>query len=276
MIRTLINTTSTEFILEDLLGKLVQANESFDGLLGGENLLKNSASVAAKLLDGSLILNDGNKNYYGMDAVTFIVNGVQRLTTSDGKPIVTTTDRPKGTTSQLIGCGDDIVNNIIGAGDAFVLQQAPSDTQTTYVDMKYCAPIWIRGGAVRYVDAQLGTHVNLYAVAPAGVPYPCPNGDGTLDLVNGQFVANTNGTGKFKVNATNEVIFDRYFNKKLILGNDIDEILLADPHYLVPPYFMRFELVVPTGNSVDINKVCKVVASQIIYRDKTLTQEIIS
>lgn len=82
------------------------------------------------------------------------------------------------------------------------------------------------------------------------------------------------GTGKFNINLSNEVIFDRFFSKKLILGNDIDEILLADPHYLVPPYFMRLELVAPTGLSVDINKVCKVVTTQIIYREKTLTSEI--
>lgn len=277
MIRILTNLTNSEFTLDDFLGKLVQVGESFDGIINGSDIiLKSSGAVIAKLIDGSLKLNDGSQDYYGMDAVTIIMTGsVKRPTTADGKPIITTTDRPKGTLSQLIGCGDDLVNNIIGAGDVFVLQQSPSDTQTTYVDMKYCTPIWIRGGSIRYLDAQLGTHVNLYAVAPAGVPYPCYNENGTLDYINGQFVPNTTGTGKFNINTTNEVIFDRYFNKKLILGNDIDEIMLADPHYLVPPYFMRLELVVPTGLSVDINKVCRVVATQVIYREKTLTNEMV-
>lgn len=278
MIRILTNLTDHEFTLDDFLGKLVQIGESFDALIGGEDILKNSASIVNKLLDNSLKLNDGSQDWYGMDAINIIIaSEIPPVTTSDGKPIVATRDRPEGTFSQMVGCGDDIETGEIGAGPEFILQLAPSDTNTVYVDMQYCTNVWIRGGSIRYKDAQFGTHINLYAVAPAGVPYPTYNNDGSLDydIVSKVFVPNVNNTGKFKINMTNDVIFDRFFSKKMLLGDDIDDIMLSDPHHMIVPYYMRMELVVPTGEDIDLNKVCKVVATQIIYREKTLTNEIV-
>lgn len=277
-VRTLINTTNTSFVLNDLLGKLVEPYETFDGYFAGETILKRSADVASRLLDGSLKLNDGSQDVYGMNAVNLIISGeIPRITTRDGKPIVAMSDRPQGTLSQMVGCGDDIENSIIGAGTNFILQMAPSENTSVFVDTRYCTNVWIRGGTVRYTDAQLGTHINLYAVAPPGAAYPCPNNDGTLDFdySTNTFIPNTNNTGKYKINNDNAVIFDRFFTKKMILGDGVDDIMLSDPHHLITPYYLRLELIVPIGAGVDPNKVCKVVATQIIYREKTLTNEIV-
>lgn len=278
MIRLLTNLTNAEFTLDDFLGKLVQVNETFDGLTGGESLIKKSASIVVKLLDGSLKLNDGSQDWYGMDAVNIIQIGeIPPATTSDGKPIVAMRDRPDGTFSQMTGCSDDIENGIIGEGDEFILEMAPTANTSVYVDMKYHTNVWIRGGSIRYIDAQLGSYVNLYAIAPAGTPYPTYNNDGSLDYdpALSMFVPNLTNTGKFKINLLNDVIFDRFFSKKMILGNGLDEIMLTDPHHLIVPYFLRLELVVPVRSGNDPNKVCKLVATQIIYREKTLTNEIV-
>lgn len=277
-IRTLINLTDTSFVLTDFFGKLVEPYESFTANNTGDYALQHSNDVAARLLDGSLKLNNGANDYYGIEAISIILDGdLPKQFTPDGKLIVATAniDRPPGTSAQLLGCGDNLVTGEIGAGPEYIISMTPSEGTSAHFDIRYTSDIWLRGGTLKYTGAQIGTYVNLYVIAPAQCPYPAYNGDGVLDWIDEQWVPNTTNTGKYKINMTQDVCFDRYFTKKMLLGDGLDELILTEPHKVWFPYYMRLELVLPTGPNIDVNQRCSLALTMMIFRSLTISDILI-
>lgn len=262
-IRNIHNISGEVIVLPDFRGKEVALDETFDGLSFGESVLKDSASLAVAFLEGKLSLSDGAAVYLGQKALDCI-KGYDTQVTSDGKRILTSSDRPKDTYRCFSGRGDDVATGKIGLGSDLIFETAPGTTQS--VDVRFVTNVFVKDGNVLFQAAELGTFLDVDVYCPAGIPFPHPTKQGTLDLVNGSFVPNGSGTGEYMVSPTETKLF-RFLNHFHILGpQGIADINSPEPFQLFAPYFLRFTLSVPP-TAVGPCKACVTVG---MYRSRTL------
>ena len=169
--------------------------ESIDGLMFGPNALLSSNCVLSNFINGNLLLSDGRVSYSGLQAVD-VLRGAATT-----RPIEV--DQPSNTNLCYIGAGDDLVNNVIGGGQAFTFSVAPSSSQV--IDAFFLTSIYIEKCSVYYGQAALGSYLSVQEIVPANVVYPA-QGNGNVDLVNGVKVPNTTNTGLYWVFNTPTVL----------------------------------------------------------------------
>lgn len=258
MIRTLTNKTNTALVLTDFNGVAVDEQQAIDGLMFGQERLQNSVDVAKYLLSGELTLSDGTTTYVGLEALDLIRYGT---TTKDGKMMVLTSDRPSDMYRHFTGCGDDIAGSLIGEGDCLVFQVPAGQSVVKYI--QFLEDVQIKDGVANYAGAQLGSSLSVEVVAPPNIPYPVP-GNGSLDLVDGAFVPNSSGTGKFST-STDEKVFARYVNKLNLLGSNVQDVSSPEPFTLSKAYKLK-STVTNTG-AVDLSLAITIG----LYRKATVT-----
>lgn len=262
-IRNLINVSANTIPLTDFNGVNVASGETINGLMFGEDILRNSESVHAALLVGDLKLNDGFIDYLGQSAVD-LLRGYAAQLTKDGKPIYTSSDRPKDYYRCFSGKSDDIVGNHIGTGTELRLVVNPGATAS--VDCKFVDTVYIRDGFVSYLDAGFDSHLTVDVICPANTPFPSPTHTGTLDLVGTQWVANTTATGAY-MTAPVEVTLFRFINTMPLVGGEGKvDMQSPEPFTLNYPYFLRFILTSDTNNSTPVRAAVCVG----MFRKKTL------
>lgn len=253
MVRILKNISQAEVILSDFKGVTLQPNETYDGLAFGETPLITSESIATALVNGNLSISDGTQELTGMQAI-WLIQGTSPQYTKDGKKIITTSDRPKDHFRNYTGCGDDMTNLIRGEGELLNFSVGPQSTYT--VDVKFLDDVYIKDGMMDYLDADLGCHLCVHVMAPIGVPYPVFNKTGTLDFNGVSFVPNVNNTGDYKVNNSQEVVFNKFLNKLGFVGpNGKKFITSSEPVLLYKPYFLRFIVTNPSITKTVISSV---------------------
>lgn len=264
-IRILKNISAETLTLTDFRGKVVEPNETFDGLAGSEQDLRESTSIAMNLLAGKLSLNDGFVDYFGLEAVQIIQNTAEQVT-KDGKRIVTASDRPKDYYRHFTGKGDDVVSVPKRIGEGPSIHLIAEAGQSATIDIKFADDVYIRDGEIRYLNAGFDSHLTCEVVCPAGVPFPSPTKTGTLDLVNGSFVPNNSGTGAF-MTAPIEVKLFRFINGMHLVGSDNGNAINSpEPFLLNYPYFLRFTL----EADPDITGNLKAAVTIGMFRKKTL------
>ena len=259
MIRNLVNISGELLVLDDFKGKVVAIEESFDGLAFGEPALRDSESIAKAILEGKLIVNDGTVEYEGLSAIALIM-GVATQFTVDGKPITTSSDRPKDTYRCFTGRGD---NSQRGQGQDLLFDVAPGSSVA--IDVKFLDNVFIKDGTILYQNAVLGTYLDIEVIAAPNIPFPHPTNQGTLDLVDNAFVANVTNTGKY-MTAPIEVKLFRFLNHMHLLGDDQQSVHSPESFQLFSLYTLRFTLTHPvtaTGNA-------KAAVTMGMYRAKTL------
>ncbi len=262
-IRLLTNVSGSEIVLADMNGLAIPAGDTVNGLVFSESILMGSSDVLHALLNGTLSLNDGSASYTGMEAVD-VLKGLTTQYTKDGKQIFTASDRPKDHYRHFTGRGDDVALGKIGQGERIHLIAEPGQTAT--LDVKFVDDVYIRDGKIRYLNAGFDSHLNIDVVCPPGVPFPAPNGNGTLDRVGGQFVPNANGTGTY-MTAPVEVVLFRFLNEFHLVGSEeIDEIDSPEPFMLYAPYFLKVSI----GADPEITGPLKAAITIGMYRKKTV------
>ena len=238
MIRTLKNISGSSLVLTDFRGTAIDTDETIDGLQFGETALRESASVLQHCIAGELEVGDGQLTYTGTSAVALIMGFAEQLT-KDGKRIFTPSDRPKDHFRYYSSQGDDLQNQIRGQGDSLLFQLQPNETVSK--DIKFIDDVYVRDGAMDYVDAEYGSWMSAQIMAPAGVPYPVFNKTGTLDYNGSAFVPNANGTGDYKINMTEDVAFNTFVNHMLFMQpNGEKTINSPEPVLMYKPYYLRF------------------------------------
>lgn len=259
MIRNLVNISGEVLVLDDFKGKVVGVLETFDGLAFGESTLRESESVAMALLSGKLVVNDGSLEYLGLNAIALIM-GVATQFTVDGKPITTSSDRPKDTYRCFTGRGDNAQR---GQGDDLLFDVTPGSSQS--IDVKFLDNVFIKDGVIQYKNAVLGTHLDIEVIALPGVPFPHPTHQGTLDLVDNAFVANVTNTGKY-MTAPIEVKLFRFLNHMHLLGDNKQSVHSTESFQLFSLYTLRFTLTHP----ITATENAKAAVTMGMYRAKTL------
>lgn len=263
--RILTNISQVVLTLTDFRGKVVEPGEQFDGLSSTEQDLRESASIAAELLNGNLVLSDGHMEYTGLAAIQ-VIQGVSEQVTKDGKRIVTASDRPKDFYRHFTGNGDDVDSTPkkIGLGPHIHLIAEPGATTT--LDVKFVDDVYIRDGEIRYLNAGFDSHLTIEVFCPPNVPFPHPTKQGTLDLVNGSFVPNLTNTGAFTT-APVEVKLFRFINDMHLVGDDnLNSINSPEPFLLNYPYFLRYTM----SADPDITGPLKAAVTMGMFRKKTV------
>jgi len=249
MTRLLKNITLSTVVLPDFQGISVDAGEIIDGLQFGEQALRDSTSVAMSLLDGTLSVSDGFTTFLGNDALN-LVKGIASQTTRDGKPIYTMSDRPKNTFRYLTSRSDDLVNNKVGEGSSLLFDVAPGVIQP--IDMVFLEDIYIKDGYAQYGGSTSNNSwLSVVIVAPAGLPFPAPAGNGNYDNIGGTWTPNTSGTGAFFIVAT-ETVINRFANH-LPLSTFAHEANIegAEPSLIPAGYILR--ILVDNGSDSTTN-----------------------
>ena len=241
MIRMLINNTDENFTINDMHGLVIEANSSVNGLVFDESTLLNSADVIYALLSGYISLSDGVQTYEKMDAVN-VLKGLSTQFTKDGKQITTASDRPAGFYRHFTGNGDDVTSNPRRIGEGPAIHLIAEAGQSAVMDVRFVDDVYIRDGEIRYLNAGFDSHLSIEVFCPPNIPFPSPDNTGTLDIVNGSFTPNLNGTGAYRT-APVEVKLFRFINAMHLVGADsVNSINSPEPFMLNNPYFLRFTL----------------------------------
>jgi len=115
----------------------------------------------------------------------------------EGKQVVISTSRPKGTHTCFMMRDDDITNQKIGQGRFIDWDFSNSDDITTSeigspipsgykrkrIVLKFLDPIWLKEGAIYFFNVPKGAYVDYYVVCPAGEIYL--KNDGTPAVASG-------------------------------------------------------------------------------------------
>lgn len=257
------NISESQIILTDFHGVTLEANEIFDGLAFGDQDLRDSKSIHTALLNGTLSISDGINEYQGLLGIDYI-RGTSSQVTRDGKPIVTTSDRPRNTYRYVTSCGDDMVLHKVGEGTRAHLDIPPGETH--HIDLQFLEDIYIKDGYCNYSSTSDISWLNVYVVCPAGIPFPAPSNNGNYDNINGTWTANTNNTGKYFILPIEMKLF-RFVNKMPLPSfNNFAEVEAAEPSLMPTPYILRFE--VYNGNDATSNMHCHIHTGT--YRATTL------
>jgi len=263
MIRNLTNTIQEIQTLQDFYRKEVGIGETFDGLAFGETVLRDSVSIQLALLQGSLSLSDGNKEFVGQAAVD-LLRGYTTQVTKDGKPITTVSDRPKDSYRHFTGRGDDLEAGTIGTGPMIHMIAGPGEQAV--VDAHFIDDVYVRDGEISYLNAGFDSHLNIEVICPPNVPFPHPTNQGTLDLTITGFVPNTTNTGAY-VTAPVEVKLFRFLNAFHLVGSEATKAISSpEPFMLNTPYFLRYTLNVDP----EITGVLKAAVTMGMFRKKTV------
>lgn len=226
-------------VLPDFLSITVQPQESID-ISGYQKFqIQNSIDLVSALIEQRLILNDGLTDISSTEAVS-IVRGVLpiRSTTPDGKIYTVNSARPLDAYYYVTGSGDDVINQIVGEGEALTYDIAPG--QTVSVDAAFTEDVMFLGGMCNYDNAEAGCWLKGEIIAPPYHPFIALDGDGNMDRMgDGTFVPNTNGTGKWQIYPVEMVAF-RFINRMPMAGNNRGiKVVGPEPSTLCKDYIVR-------------------------------------
>lgn len=238
-IRNLTNVSDSDVTLNDLNGLTIAAHETVDGLMFGETALKNSADVLDALLQGLLTVSDGTLIYEKQRGVDLIKDTVFQYT-KDGKRIYTTSDRPQDHYRYFTTCGDDLANQMRGQGECLEYEVLPGQEQS--IDIQFIDDVYLKDGSMIYHDAEMGSRLRVEIWVPAGQPYPS-KGDGNFDFVNGNWVPNNSGTGKYWIQNT-ETKVHRFINHMSLfgMGRQYEKIDTAEPNFIPKGWIVRLTI----------------------------------
>ncbi len=238
MIRTLKNISTGTLVLSDFHGLELAVNETTDGLQFGENELRNSIAIAHACLHNEMTISDGLNTFTGMPALDFI-RGTSNQVTPDGKPLVTSSDRPKDTFRYYTSYGDNFTTGKIGEGNQ-LLFNVTANSQAS-VDVAFIEDVWVKDGTVHYSGvSDSHSELDVDIVVPAGIPFPAPgNNTGNYDFDGTNWIPNANNTGMYFILAT-ETTIARYINGyPLTPGGWHGDITAPEPQKLPSPYIVR-------------------------------------
>lgn len=240
MIRNIVNISANSVTLADFNGVTLSSGESIDGLMFGEEALRTSNSVMVELLAGTIAINDGIQTYYDGQSIN-LIRGLPTRVSLSGAAITTASDRPEGCKISFTSCGDDIVNNIDNGGNQLLFNVPAGETQT--IDVFYNRDMYIKQGEIYYINAELGSYVDVKIVVPAGLPFPAPANNGNFDLVNTTWTPNANNTGKFFITNV-ETLLITYVHKYPLLsvGQGRGSICSPEPDLLPTGYGLRLNV----------------------------------
>lgn len=230
------NVTTQNLTLDDFYGKIVLPGEQF--LAEDIAALRSSTAVALALLDRKLQIYNGSITVSGIEALN-ILHSASAQVTKDGKSIITASDRPKDTFRYFSGRGDDIINNKVGFGDELLF--SVNAGQTVSKDIKFNKDVYIKDGCILFENAALGSFLTIEAICPPNTPFPSLTKTGTLDLVNGSFVPNNEGTGAF-MTVPIEIVLNRFINRMYLLGSGKLEVTSPESFMLNSLYYLRYTL----------------------------------
>lgn len=236
MIRQLKNISAYSLHLTDFQGTTLDVGSSIDGLMFGTDTLRNSASVASALLASELSISDGFTEYFKTEAVD-LIRGSASQVTRDGKPIITTSDRPKDHLWYLTSVSDNMQTGKIGEGRELKFSVAAGATAS--IDMQFTDSIYIKEGTCNYLSSSNDSYLNVSVVCPAGIPMPAKDNNGNYDLVEGTWTPNGTHTGAYFILAQ-ETIIQRFVNK-LPLPSFLNSTGVSAPEsdLLPSPYILR-------------------------------------
>ena len=262
MIRTLKNISGETIVLTDFQGISIAPNESIDGTQFGVNVLRESIDVNHNLLHGHLSCNDGFITSTGLQALNVIREAATQMT-SDGKQIITASDRPANNYRYYTSRGDNMTTGKIGEGPHMTFWVPPGEMQS--VDVQFVQDCYAKDGQAHYYGVEDHCHVEVQIICPAGVPFPAPTGNGNYDLVGTTWTPNITNTGKYYILGTETPVF-RFVNMyPLMKDAHLAYIESAEPQFLPTPYIIR--TTVHNTNTTNHIRVCFVFG---MYRPVTI------
>jgi hypothetical protein len=148
---------------------------------------------------------------------------------ADGRPIVRADTRPLGTQTYFTTAGDDIANQILGAGNEMVWDFTNDDDlydpnefenprpvvsgmKAKFIDLYFIHNVYMKDGAVYFFDAPWGAYCEMYIMVPSGTYYPHP--DGPIPAA----ALGLSGEGKYAY-STKRVFYATYVQKHHMYGD---------------------------------------------------------
>lgn len=256
-----VNVTGADIVLHDLKGLVLVAGEETNLLQFGTDEYKTSNQLISEISLEHVEVFNGQHRVTGIEGVDFIRVGNKQLT-RDGKEISVSSDRPRDHYRFFTGYDDNLTTGKIGGGKPLLFNVLPNASQSLLLD--FVDDIYLRDGIVYVHDSTPDSECTLCiaVVAPAGIPFPSPTKTGTLDLVNGAFVPNGDGTGAY-MTAPVEVALHRLLNKMWL--HEFDNAISTPEPMLLPRIYKVKATII--NNSDVAMKACLTMG---LYRKNTV------
>lgn len=183
----------------------------------------------------------------------------------DGTPKLYVSSRQENSKIYYTSRFDDHVTNTRGTGKEMMFRNTDANKQMV-IEGKFIDDVYLKDGYLMWEDAAVGDNVSMEIILPANQPMPKAQRDGNYDLVDGEMVENTTGTGGYIMYPI-DIVVERFVNKVLILGTNTTGFIMtsSDTALMNSIFKMRFTLNSPTGN-VNLN----VIISMETYREVTV------
>ena len=184
---------------------------------------------------------------------------------SDGTPKLYVSSRQENSRLYYTSRFDDVENGQRGKGELMLIRN--TEGLTEYIlEGQFIDDIYLKDGYILWENAVVGDTLTMEVILPANTPMPRPQRDGNYDIVDNQFVENTDGTGAYILYPI-DVVVERYVNDILVLGtNTVGYVMESSDTALLPNIFkLRITMKSPTGNVNLVVAVCME-----IYRTKSI------
>jgi hypothetical protein len=160
----------------------------------------------------------------------------------DGTPKTYNTSRQGETYLYITGSGDDLENNIRGAGPALKLN-GPGELSIGFLD-----DIYLKDGFLFWSNAIEGDTIGVDIILPANTLFPNPTNTGNYDYINGEVIENNNNTGEYMMYPI-DITLNRFINKFEVVGtNEIGLVIESSDTALIPSQ-LRMKIVLESLSS---------------------------
>ena len=181
------NTTGSTLVIQITGNKTIDIGASSSvNLLEtfGRSELFNSTNLINLIKDGSVIINDGDKDQSWIDGID-LIRDYSDKTEKDtlGRWIVRSDSRRIDFDICFCGSGDDLQNGILGGGTPFKWDfsappedprwnpNPPAGYKQQKIQWQYAEGVHVKEGNMYFLDARKDSYLNFYALCPPGGYY---------------------------------------------------------------------------------------------------------
>ena len=185
---------------------------------------------------------------------------------------VFTSPRQEGTYLYFTSRGDDLENQVRGAGTELVIDNSNDPQIETIIETQFIDDLFLKDGLISWENALIGDSISLEMVLPANVPFVSETQQGNANMIEGTVTHITASpapdetwVGEYMLFPIDVVLF-RFVNKFNILGTNYNPMTLQNADTAEIPKELKFKVTLHSDNLSPV----KILINLQLYRTNTI------
>ena len=168
--------------------------------------------------------------------------------------------------------GDDIVNNTVGNGSQFFIEN-PNGLDEVAVDVQFMEDIQVKDAYFFWENANWGDSISIEAILPANTLFPSLTNTGNINIIDGNITPVTSSMTPDETWTGSHMYFPidvtliKFVNEMMIHGTNIVGTILESKGVAYLPKMLKFKMVY---KSTTKNPNIKLSALAEVYRNTTI------